>query len=345
MLFRLWEALQAYFKDKPYWPALQPIFALLSLYLTAVVVAREYIEWRYGFAPEPSLYVHSYVFKQISLVFAALVAVTLLFRLQDRRRDPAASGRLASLARVYGKRVLGRAILVALVFALTVPLFIHWTPHRASHIRIRFLQEPDFDKYAFAYLVYELNRLQRDWYFEIDFDTFNEEALTSAERARCSQGERSLCWAKQLAAGQPLIAITTEQLGEDFFWRNEGEVSVLSTFGWTEQYAPPSVYQFLAYSLVVNGIVIHLNDNCSGLPRGAFAQSRSSYGDLFQFSPRRNQLRAAILAAHLSPSGQELLFNCFGAGYAGAAGNALALDWLRSPRVSGNLEQVFHVEP
>jgi hypothetical protein len=90
--------------------------------------------------------------------------------------------------------------------------------------------------------------------------------------------------------------------------------------------------------------MIHLNSNCGGLPAGAFQESRLSYGDLFEFTPRRNEMKAAILAAHLSPRGQELLANCFGLEYMNTCNRLLSLDWLHSGRVHDNLEKNFGIK-
>jgi hypothetical protein len=93
----------------------------------------------------------------------------------------------------------------------------------------------------------------------------------------------------------------------------------------------------------VQGVLIHLSAHCGGLPAGAFRESRVSTNDLFQFSPRRRALKAAILAAHLSRRGEELLFNCFGPEYVAATSTLLTLDWLRGGRVRDNLERAFGV--
>ncbi len=37
-------------------------------------------------------------------------------------------------------------------------------PNKVSHIRIQFIDRPECNKDAFAYLVYELNKLQRNWF-------------------------------------------------------------------------------------------------------------------------------------------------------------------------------------
>src|SRR5947199_191518 len=77
--------------------------------------------------------------------------------------------------------VYGAAILVVAAAALLVVR--HLSPHRVSTIRIIFLDDPTphIDKGALAYLVYEINRMQREWYFEVAFDEFNPNSLTSAE--------------------------------------------------------------------------------------------------------------------------------------------------------------------
>ena len=142
----------------------------------------------------------------------------------------------------------------------------------------------------------------------------------------------------------PFIGITTKKLGEDFFWQNHNQVSVISTYGWRDL-APPSAYEFIVYSIIVNSIVIHLNTYCDGLPEGSFKGSRVSHGDLFQFSPDRAEIKAAILSAHLSQRGEELLFNCFGAEYMNICSDLLSLEWLHSKKVTDNLKKAFVINP
>jgi hypothetical protein len=170
---------------------------------------------------------------------------------------------------------------------------------------------------------------------------FNEAELTSRQRQQLEKGDKMTA-AMLLAEDQPFIGITAHQIGEDYFWRNEGKVSVISTYGWKEL-APPSVYEFLAHAVIVQSVLIHLNYSGGGLPRNAFRESRVSSNDLFQFTPRRFAMKAAILAARLSPRGEELLFNAFGAEYLGLCSELLRLDWLHSKRVEDNLRNVFGV--
>ena len=232
-------------------------------------------------------------------------------------------------------------VVVGLVLVFIVPFFLYFSPNEVSNIRIRFLKSPektDFDIYAFTYLTYELNKLQKNWYFEIDFDVFNEDELTTKQKKRCSGPDKILCYAEIIANDQPFIGITTEKLGEDYFWQNRDEVSVISTFGWKK---PPSVYEFLTYATVIQSILIHLDAHCKGIPENAYKESRIAHGGLFQFSPRRQAIKPAILAAHLNRKGEELLLNCFGVEYMSICSKLLTLDWIYSKKVTENLEKSF----
>jgi hypothetical protein len=350
MILKLWDAIGGYLRDKPYWSKIQPAFTLITLYLTVQVLAYQYVEWRYGLSPSLSLYLRSFVCKQITLVFAAIAAGGLLFALQGRTGEESSRSRIAGALRRHGRTLLVRLAVVGLLLAVVVPLLVGLSPNKVSHIRLRFLDVPEtldvkkkpFDQYAFVYLIYELNKMQRTWYFEVDFSPFDELSLTTKERARCAGNEKSLCYAEKLAAGKPLIAITGQPLGADTFWQNRARVSVISTHRWQEL-QPPSVYEFLVYSVTVQSLVIHLNEHCKGLPHGAFHESRIAYGDLFQFSPKRREMKSVILASHLSPAGEELLFNCFGPEYLSTASKLLTLDWLHSPKVTQNLAKSFDV--
>jgi len=345
MIFDFWNAITGYFKDKPYWAKIRPLFTLLSLYIIAEVLAYQFIEWQYHIAPALSLYLSSYIFKQITLVFVAIGISGFFFSRLGRQKEEAEEHKLGKFVRNSGRKLVQRAAIVGLVLVVAIPVFRYFSPNDVSHIRIKFLREPDFDKYAFVYLIYELNKLQKNWYFEVDFDTFDENILTSREREDCSGDNTSLCYAEMIANGQAFVGITTEQLGEDFFWQNHDRVSVISTYRWQQDYAPPSTYEFLAYSIIVQSMVIHLNANCRGLPKDAFKESRVAYGDLFQFSPRRKEMKSAIMAAHLSRKGEELLLNCFGVEYMSICSNLLTLEWLHSQRVVENLHRSFGVKP
>ena len=344
MIFKIWETIIGYVREKPYWSKIQPFCVLFSLYIMTGVLGYQYIQWQYQFSPALSLYLNSYIFKQITIVFIAIGIVGIILSVFGKHREREKQNRLGDILRKYTRVTLRRLLILGSALIVIALIFVYFSPHRVSHIRLKFLREPDFDKYAFVYLIYELNRLQKNWYFEVDFKVFNVNALTSEERKRCGdEGDRSLCYAEMISNGKPFIGITTEQLGEDFFWQNRNRVSVVSTFGW-DDFAPPSVYEYLTYSIIVQSMVIHLNAHCKGLPKDAFKESRISHGDLFQFSPDRREIKAAILASHLNKQGEELLFNCFGAEYTSICSNLLTLEWLRSKRVTENLEKCFRVK-
>jgi len=344
MLFDMWNTITEYFKGKTYWPAIQGLFTLLSLYLTASVLSYQYLRWQYGLEPRLALFLRSYIFKQISLIALTVFVISLLFRLLDRPRAGTAAGAWAISFRKSASVIGKRAALAGLVLCAAVPLFNSLTPRTASNIRILFLEdsEPEFNREALVYLLYELNQRQRQWYFKVDFDVFNKNALTSSELKACEGEREALCFAEKAAGGEQLIAITTAPLGADHFWLNRASTSVITTFDW-KPYVPPTQYEYLVYSVLTQSIVVHLNTQCSGLPMAAFKESREGLGDLFEFSPRRYALKPAILAAHLSPLQEEMLMNCFGPEYMKTTSSLLTLEWLHSDSVRKNLQRSFRV--
>lgn len=339
MISKFIELILDHIKTKSYWPLIEPVFTLLALYVVSSVIAYQYIEWRYHFTPELTTFLHSYIVKQISLVFmtVALLALVLGTRWKSGVRTEVGV-RLAGWFRSGTRKLVVAGMIV--VFATGV--FLRTVPHRVSHIKIKFLERPQsFSESPFAYVVYELNRSQTDWHFTLDPDAFNRESRTSSEIEQC--GTDSLCYAKLIAEDQPLIGITESGFVQDSFWVNSGSVSVISAGDW-KGFEPPSIYEYLSYLLISHSTFIHLNRNCSGLPTGAFQASRLSYGDLFEFIPRRGEMKAAILSAHLSPRGQELLANCFGLEYMNNCNRLLSLDWLHSGRIHDNLEKNFGIK-
>lgn len=193
--------------------------------------------------------------------------------------------------------------------------------------------------------MYELNRLQKSWYFEIDFNIFRDTQLTSKDREGCEQERQYplLCQAEAYARARPFIFITAASLGQHLFWTYRDKVAVISTERWEEN-ARPSTYEYLAYSLVVQSLLIHLDAFCGALPERPSQETGLLHGDLFEYLPRREAMKAAILVAHLSREGEDQLFNCFGPEYTRAASELLSLEWLRSPRVRANLKEVYKVE-
>jgi hypothetical protein len=339
MISKFIELFLGYLKKQSFWPLVEPVFTLLSLYVVSVVIAYQFIEWRYHFTPEFSTFLHSYIVKQISVVFLAFALLALVLGTQWK-----AGVRIEIGSRLGGWFRLGvrRLVVAGVIVVFAAGIFLRLSPHRVSHITVKFLDQPmSFSEDAFAYIVYELNRSQTDWHFTLDPDTFNRDSRTSGEIARCRTD--SLCYAKLIADGQPFIGVTEAGFDQDSFWTNSGNVSVVSVSQWKD-FAPPSAYVYLTYALIVQSTMIHLNSSCGGLPASAYQQSRLSYGDLFEFTPRRSELKAAILAAHLSPNGQELLANCFGLEYMNTCNRLLALDWLTSGRVHDNLKKDFGVE-
>jgi hypothetical protein len=339
-VFKLWEALESYFKDKPYWATIRPAFGLFSIYLVALVTVYQYVQWQYRISPPLSLFFRSYLFRQVSIGFAAFALLLFVFRSRASPEEPERMP--ARWLRLWRAAGVKRVAVATVIVSLALIAFVRLAPVQARHVRVRFLSEPGaaFDRYAFVYLLYELNKQQRHWYFDVDFDTFDPAELTSSEREAC--GDAPMCYARRLGGPDPFIGVTTEPLGSDSFWQNDGTTSVVTTHRWPE-YAPPSTYEFLAHVIIVQSIVIHLNAHCRGLPSGAYRTAREARGDLFQFAPRRQAMKAEIMASHLSPQGEELLLNCFGVDYMTTCSNLLTLDWMRSKRVEGNLKRAFGV--
>lgn len=343
ILSSVWEAITGYFRDKPYWEKLQPVFALASFYVAVQALAWQYLESEYRLRMTLELYLRSYVFREITVAFVGFALLSLLFALQARGEKEGDAGRLRTLVATHGPMLVRRGMVVALVLALVVPALVYMSPRKVSHIRVKFLREPDFDQEALVYLLLELNKRQRSWYFVADFDTFNENALTAAERERAAGGDQELAYAEIAARGESLIAITDRRLGEDSFAQHRGRVSVVSTARWDRD-RPPSLYEYLVHSIIVQAILIHLEAGDGALPAGAFKESRVAYGDLFQFSPRRYAMRSSVLAGHLTPDGERLLFNRFGAGYMSTCAELVSLEWMRSERISRNLKSSFKVD-
>ena len=341
-----------YFRGKKYWPAIQPIFALLSLYLAACVLGYEYLQSHYSLVPLQvgnarlslvNLFVHSYLFKQLSIAAATIGIIGLLFKIIDSKRNKTKRVAWARALQANSIPLAKRGAVVLFVLAIVVPIFWSFTPPDVGNIRVLFLQDPneEYDQSAFVYLLYELNARQSRWHFDVDFDVYNKNA--HADDVRACEGEPTwFCLAEREAAGRPLIAFATEPLGRDHFWQNRKAVSVITTADW-KPHVPPTMYEYLVYSAIAQSMLIHLNTACSGLPSSTFAEQSVGFGDLFEFTPRRYAMKPAILAAHISPVQEVMLLNCFGAGYVNDVASLVTLDWLHADDVTKKLKLSFGV--
>ncbi len=340
---KLFEFLVEWLKSSKNWKRIQPFVLLGFGYVTAEILAFEYIQSQYGFTPSFQLFLGSYYFFRITAVFVGLAVLLAVFQHRAKPGESSRVGRMRSYLQRH-QSLIALRLLVSLTVVIGVAVaFRQYGPQRVSTIRVKLLNElEELKPDALAYMIYELNRQQKSWFFELDFDPFNPAKLKSIEAAEAARHERRMLYYAELTArGKPLIAITEEPLGKAFFCEHRTNVSVISTFD--KDYAPLTVYEYLAYCLIVQSMLIHLDVYGGGLPEGAFEPGTSSHGGIFQFNPTRDVLKASILAARLSPDEEALLFNRFGADYMNVCRRLLTLEWLRSERVVKNLATHFGV--
>src|SRR5258708_26281171 len=167
MVSKLLEFVFGFLKAKPYWARLEPAAALISLYVVAVVFAFEYLQWRYHFSPSIWLFATSYIVKQITIVFATMALLAFEFR---KRPDAPSDARTKMVQWV--RVSIRKLAFVGAVLGISMGLLLYVSPHPVRDVKLKYLDEPSFNKAAFTYIVYELNRAQAAWRFTVDFDTF-----------------------------------------------------------------------------------------------------------------------------------------------------------------------------
>lgn len=339
---KLLDLLLGYLKGRAYWAAIEPFVIVAVGWGSAQLLVYQWLGASSSFKPSIELFLKSYLSTRITIVALGIAAVILVMRpFRSTEGAPSPVGRLAQYWQQHRTAVIRRTLAVVLIVAAVAVGFRVYSPNRVSHITVRFMSlDDDVTPEALAYLVYELNRRQRHWYFSVDFRPFSPEMLTSAEAERCGADERpQLCYAQGLSGGEPFIGITSASLGGAYFAEHRGAVSAISTAD-RDAYTPLSTYEYLAYCLILQAIAIHL-DLSGALPADAFTEDRVSHGGLFQFVPEKQALKSAILAARLSPDEEALLLNEFGSDYVATCASLLTMEWLYGGRVRGNLEKVF----
>jgi hypothetical protein len=344
MLEKLGQWILDYLKEKPFWARVRPFVVLAAVGVAALIAAYKYVEWRYGIALDVGLFLRSYITRQVLIVFGGLVVGLLLLQYAPQIPGLLRVPRIGTFVRTHGRAIVVRSAIVLVVAVVIFALLRATSPDRVTHIRIQFLETPPaVEKDALAYLVYELNRRQKSWYFEFEFDDFNAAALPSAEqRFYRDHPERTFALAERAAGGGPYIALTGESIHPTLFCASRGPVSVISTED-RSAYLPLSDYEFVVYSLIVQGIVIHL-DQHGGVPPEFFERATTSRGSVFAFSPDPRALKSVILTAELRSEEEALLLNRFGPEYLQTCKSLLSLEWMRTGRVAGTLKNVFGVK-
>jgi hypothetical protein len=354
MLGEMWKSLTGYLEKQPYWERLQPITLLVFLYAGAAIVVYQYLQWQYGLAPPPEIFLRSYLFKQVTVIFIVVVAAIAAFRLRRPTDEAPLPGTRAWFVRHKGW-LAQRFLVVALILVGGFLLLMWVTPSPAvANVVLRFhppersLLRFDFDPLRLTYLVYELNREQRAWHFEVDLAPFDETLVPAADTLPCgSERRRLLCIADAYNResgrnDRPLILITHEgfgsgSTGRSYYWLHDDAVSVISATDW--RFQAPSIYDYLAYSIVVHSLLIHLDTQCADF-RPPAEDDRTMQGDIFEPQVDRRLMQASVMASHLSRDLEEMLLNCFGPAYAADAGRLLSLDWLHDDRVLQNADSI-----
>jgi hypothetical protein len=345
VLWKLWDIVTGYLEDRPWWQAIQPFVLVVLAGVIAEVFVWQFIRTQYGFAPDLRVFLTSYLSVRVIAVTGAVLVLMLLLRMEPRADAPPVRGRVAEYFTRNRRTIAYRTIVTVLVMAVAALWVMMRAPSRVGHVTVRLMQLPaEVKPDALAYVIYELNRPQRQWQFDVDFTPFNPLALTSSERGRCENDPQPLlCHAERMSDGRgPVIAVTDDPLNGAYFATHRGSASVITTAD-AGSYAPLTQYEYLAYMIVVQSVLLHL-DASGGLPDAMFAPGAVSAGDIFQFVPDRDTLKSTILAARVSPAAEALILNRFGPEYLAVYANLVSLDWLYSERVRTNLSKVFGVE-
>lgn len=368
MVGELWKTLLEYLKRTPYWPVIEPVALVGFLYVGLCIASYQYLQWRYQVTLDLPLYLQSYLLRQVSVGFAAVVAAFLA--LTSRR--PAGRPRLSRAEWAL------RIGLVLIIGSTALFLLKAWSPEaRVSPIRVRFAAlgafaggadgeaTPGGREKAAAdyqhlravapYLLYEINHRQRAWQLEFDTTPFRADLVRQADEERCARDDTPpLCVAEAFRAqaaaegtDRPLVLITAQPLGgggtRAWFWLNRGPVSIVTLSDWGGPGSPGAV-EYLAYALVVQSVMIHMQAHCGFLQPPTGTPEGIVVGNVFDLQPGIDAMRAAVLTGHFSPSDERQLLNCFGPEYMRTAISLASLQWLRTAAVRETLRKVYRVE-
>ena len=389
MLGEIWKTLLDYLKRTPYWPVLEPLLLVGFLYVGVCVLSYQYLQWRYQVTLDLPLFLQSYLLRQVSVGFAAVVGV---FMVLTAGRAPKAAGQASVPSGaapaihdpIRGRRPLGSGLavrigLVLLIGAVALALLRAWTPEfRVSPIRVRFVALGAFAaatspgasasgrerlgtdyqrlREVTQYLLYEINHRQHVWQLEFETTPFRPDLVSKASEDRCAGDDTPpLCIAEAFRTAMlqrpgtypPLVLVTAEPLGgggtRAWFWLNRGPVSVVTLADWGGPGSAGSI-EFLAYALIVQSVMIHMQAYCGLTQPPAGGPEGVVVGNVFDLQPGLDAMRAAVLTGHFSREDERRVLNCFGPEYMRTAISLVSLGWLRSPPVRENLKRIYGVE-
>ena len=222
MLSELWKTLLDYLKRTPYWPVLEPFLLVAFLYAGVCIVSYQYLQWRYQVTLDLPLFLQSYMLRQVSVGFAAVVGVFVALTAGRAVRPPVqltapTAERVAQGALPLGRwprlesDVAVRLGLVLLIGAVAFYLLQAWTPEfKVSPIRVRFAafgafaaaaSDADQDRLQKVtaeyqrlreitqYLLFEINHRQRAWRLEFEAVAFRSNLVTRTDEDRCAQDD------------------------------------------------------------------------------------------------------------------------------------------------------------
>src|SRR5258708_34761612 len=127
MIGELWKLLSETVKDRPF---VKGALTFFGLFVMAAAAGYEYLQWRYSFSPPLDLYLGSYVFSWITLVFGGGLAVALLYKLIGFVFRPRAAGEegrrqaIRTLVRQHWRTTLGAVTAITVVLLIAVPLWL-----------------------------------------------------------------------------------------------------------------------------------------------------------------------------------------------------------------------------
>lgn len=363
MLSFLFDFVAEYVKEQRYWKILRPITVAIAVFAGIQLLLLQYLKFQYNIAPSISLYFRSYFFQGSLIAFCVCIAVVVAFRL-----GPLNSQR--TWFKVMMDRLqMDRAALyfrtATILIAVSLLTLAAWRllPGKSTDVAVKFRSPiPDARPDVLAYLIYELNRRQQNWYFRLDLQDINPDKFQPDKLAECERGpdvELSIVehWASLNKIDTPVIALTSFTLGKARFYQHRNNISVVSTAD-RNKYLPISDYEYLVFNIIVQGIALHLNQRGitpSELTRNFSRDAESTgatqgglrfaaRGGIFEFDATGETYKSMILAASLSPEEEMVIFNTLGPDYLRSAKEMLSLKWMRTPEVTSNLKNYFNVE-
>jgi hypothetical protein len=214
-------------------------------------------------------------------------------------------------------------------------------------IALLFGNPPNLDKYALKYFILSLNKLQSSYeFFFPDSDSY---AFTQSVclYETCNSELETFVKNSRIIADYH-IAIITIPFDNDYFSRADNKTAVITTVGWEKYFSPPSLFEFILFSIIDSLIYSDLLPGESEEDNGEeginYESHDDTWGCISDFTGDKFDSRIDIILGYICDEHKEAIREYYGELYLQEITQILERKWIGNISEQGSIaHQLKHV--